>query len=55
MVCERIPRNTRRGPARQYANKRKNSKTRPRPLGMSDPIWGPLIHIFVDEKKNCEG
>ena len=22
---------------------------------MSDPIWGPLIHIFVDEKKKCEG
>ena len=26
--------------------------TRPSALGMSDPIWGPLIHIFVDEKKN---
>ena len=26
-------------------------KTRPSALGMSDPIWGPLIHIFVDEKK----
>ena len=25
--------------------------TRPSALGMSDPIWGPLIHIFVDEKK----
>ena len=24
-------------------------------LGMSHPIWGPLIHIFVDEKKNWEG
>ena len=22
---------------------------------MLDPIWGPLIHIFVDEKKNWEG
>ena len=30
-------------------------KTRPSALGMSDPIWGPLIHIFVDEKKKCEG
>ena len=29
--------------------------TRPSALGMSDPIWGPLIHIFVDEKKKCEG
>ena len=27
------------------------NKTRPSALGMSDPIWGPLIHIFVDEKK----
>ena len=27
-------------------------ETRPSVLGMSDPIWGPLIHIFVDEKKN---
>ena len=26
-------------------------KTRPSALGMSDPIWGPLIYIFVDEKK----
>ena len=26
--------------------------TRPSALGMSDPIWGPLIHIFVEEKKN---
>ena len=25
--------------------------TRPSALGMSDPIWGPLIHIFADEKK----
>ena len=25
--------------------------TRPSALGMSEPIWGPLIHIFVDEKK----
>ena len=25
--------------------------TRPSALGMSDQIWGPLIHIFVDEKK----
>ena len=30
-------------------------KTRPSALGMSDPIWGPLIHIIVDEKKKCEG
>ena len=29
-----------------------NFQTRPSALGMSDPIWGPLIHIFVDEKKN---
>ena len=29
--------------------------TRPSALGMSDPIWGPLIHIFVDEKKKCKG
>ena len=29
--------------------------TRPSAFGMSDPIWGPLIHIFVDEKKNWEG
>ena len=29
--------------------------TRPSALGMSDPIWGPLIYIFVDEKKKCEG
>ena len=27
------------------------SKTRPSALGMSDPIWGLLIHNFVDEKK----
>ena len=27
-------------------------QTRPSALGMSDPIWGPLIHIYVDEKKN---
>ena len=27
-------------------------QTRPSALGMSDPILGPLIHIFVDEKKN---
>ena len=26
--------------------------TRPSALGMSDPIWGPLINIFVDVKKN---
>ena len=26
-------------------------ETRPSALGMSDPIWGPVIHIFVDEKK----
>ena len=30
-------------------------QTRPSALGMSDPIWGPLIHIFVDEKKKCGG
>ena len=29
----------------------RKSSTRPSALGMSDPIWGPLIHIFVDEKK----
>ena len=23
--------------------------TRPSALGMSNPIWGPLIHILVDE------
>ena len=33
----------------------KTIKTRPSALGMLDPIWGPLIHIFVDEKKKCEG
>ena len=34
------------------AHLRPNSKkTRPSALGMSDPIWGPSIHIFVDEKK----
>ena len=27
-------------------------KTRPSALGMSDPIWRPLIHIFMDEKKD---
>ena len=32
--------------------KRNLWKTRPSALGMSDPIWEPLIHIFVDEKKN---
>ena len=31
------------------------NQTRPSALGMSDPIWGSLIHIFVDEKKKCEG
>ena len=30
----------------------KAMKTSPSALGMSDPIWVPLIHIFVDEKKN---
>ena len=30
-------------------------KTRPSALGMSDPIWGPFIHVFVDEKKDWEG
>ena len=34
---------------------RSSFKTRPSALGMSDPIWGPLIHIFVDEKKNWKG
>ena len=29
----------------------RKSSTRPSALGMSDPIWGPLIHILVDEKK----
>ena len=38
----------------QFGN-RKQLKTRPSALGMSDPIWGPLIHIFEDEKKKCEG
>ena len=28
------------------------NETRPSALGMSDPNWGPFIHIFVDEKKN---
>ena len=26
------------------------NETRPSALGMSDPNWGPFIHIFVDEK-----
>ena len=30
-------------------------QTRPSALGMSDPTRGPLIYIFVDEKKKCEG
>ena len=29
---------------------KKISCTRPSALGMSDPIWGPLVHVFVDEK-----
>ena len=29
-------------------------KTRPSALGMSDPIWGPLIHIFVDERRSAK-
>ena len=33
------------------ARRRIKQGTRPSALGMSDPIWGPLIHIFVDEKK----
>ena len=37
------------------SNLKIENKTRPSALGMSDPIWGPLIHIFVDEKKKCEG
>ena len=31
---------------------RELNRTRPSALGMSDPILGPLIHIFVNEKKN---
>ena len=31
------------------------NQTRPSALGMSDPIWGSLIHIFVDKKKKCKG
>ena len=31
------------------------SETRPSAIGMSDPIWGPLILFFVDDKKKCEG
>ena len=30
------------------------STTRPSALGMSDPIWGPLIHIFVDERRSAK-
>ena len=30
----------------------KSQSTRPSALGMSYPIWGPLIYIFVDGKKN---
>ena len=30
-------------------------KTRPTAFGMSDPICGPLIQNFVDDKKNWEG
>ena len=29
-------------------------RTRPSALGMSDPIWGPLIHIFVDERRSAK-
>ena len=28
--------------------------SRPSALGMSDPIWGPLIHIFVDERRSAK-
>ena len=34
---------------RDHWNKSKG--TRPSALGMSDPIWEPLIHMFVEEKK----
>ena len=39
----------------KWNKKHSANETRPSALGMSDPIWGPLIHIFVDEKKKCEG
>ena len=39
----------------RYLEVEVESSTRPSALGMSDPIWGPLIHILVDEKKKCEG
>ena len=40
---------------KQFAGNGFKQKTRPSALGMSDPIWGPLIYIFVDKKKKCEG
>ena len=30
------------------------NETRPSALGMSDPIWGPLIYIFVDERRSAK-
>ena len=33
----------------------RQSDTRPSAFSMADPILGPFIHIFVDEKKNWEG
>ena len=35
--------------------KHKWGATKPGAFGRLDPIWGPLFHIFVDEKKNREG
>ena len=34
-----------------YAISRRPPKTRPSALGMSDPILGPLIHIFELKRK----
>ena len=45
---EKINKDINRARARELSQ----MKTRPSALGMSDPIWGPIIHIFVDEKKN---
>ena len=33
----------------------RQSETRPSAPSMADPILGPFIHIFVDEKKNRDG
>ena len=33
----------------------RQSETRPSAFSMADPILGPFIHIFVDEKKNRDG